>query len=151
MNWTNYRRLRAFLESLPDEAFNYGIDLQGREGAACGCVAHYARQLFRTVEMGPLAISEALGVPVGESCYLYGAAATTHEAVEPDAPQFFAYNPDAIGRPGRLEALRRLAVVAARYGGEPASTPEPKPFVADDAAFLASVRALIGQPLVEAE
>lgn len=152
MNWTHYRTLVDYLTRLREDApeqFDYGHDGNGH--GSCGCVAHHLHFLDvdRTKRVnGPTAIRDYLDVSTDEACYLYGGDGMS---VEGRCGDFYYTNPQRLGASGIAEALRRLAVVAARYGGEPASTPEPKPFVADDAAFLASVRALIGQPLVEAE
>jgi len=152
MNWTNYRLLVDDLKQLPPERFDYGNPVIDEP---CGCVA--VRVFARAPECAIRndraqtillagTIGQFLGITQQEAVFVYG------EADDEIAPfSRTVYNlgrplPEQRGTAGIAEALRRLAVVAARYGGEPAQ-PEPvATFQPDEAAFLRSVRELIAEP-----
>lgn len=151
MNWTNYRLLVDDLRQLTPERFNYGSS----SNAQCGCVAV---QIFKRCEPNHgysrgcsyRTIQYFLGIDVDEAKYIYG-----DRVIELDGSSnrlFDGYGNGPSGTAGIAEALRRLSVVAARYGGEPQQPdPTPVPTDAQTSRFLASVRSLIDQPLVETE
>lgn len=135
MNWTNYRRLVDYLQALPPDRFHYGRNTLGGD---CGCVAVHAVvggmvAVDQCEYAGSRHLRELLGVTQKESRYLFGFGQS------PDEPSAM----DLDGAAGLTEALRRLSVVATRYGGEPASAQPAPTFQPDEAGFLASVRALV--------
>ena len=155
MNWTNYDRLVEHLKKMEPSSFSYGNPCPETEEEA-SCVACQVRLLShgRTVKAqldlpGPLVIQQWMEVTQVESVYLFGRnKPEIDSSVRGDGFESIC-GAAGHGDAGIREALRRLAVVAARYG-RPSEQPPPSS-VGDDAAFLASVRALIHQPLVEIE
>lgn len=150
VNWINYDRLVAHLKTMDARQFNYG-NATFREGNA-GCVACQILGLLGLTEGYSWAehIESFLGVTGHEAMYLYGVSGRV-SGIDVRSTGYDSPRPNNIlpsGEFGIREALRRLDVVAARY-----QRPEgeaPAELIADDAAFLASVRALIGKPLVQA-
>lgn len=148
MDWHNYRLLVDDLKQLPPERFNYA---NANKGASCGCLAVQVFRLAPACEVNnqidgyedwllPGTIGRFLGISDDDAQYLFFAT-----VAEPDAL------PHLLGAGGIAEALRRLAVVAARYGGPPADAEPQSTFQPDESAFLASCRALTSAPLVEIE
>lgn len=147
-NWTNYDRLVTHLKGMEPRLFNYANNVPCDDEAPC-CVACQIRALETgsVAVAGGSCIERFLGCTATEAYFLFGYA---NRNLSPDDMDAWAavYN-DGIGEFGIREALRRLAVVAARYVRPEEEKPvEPPVFVGDDVAFLASVRALVGQPLI---
>lgn len=145
MDWINYRRLVNYIIALNPREFNYAT--------TCMCVGGHVKVLDATAsDFGTSAIRDFLSVTPKEADYIFGVSAawdgvglSCYRTYESHKTTFT----DTAGEAGIREALRRLAVVAARHGGEP-SQPQPA-YQPDDQQFLASVRSLIGSPLVEVE
>lgn len=145
MHWTNYRKLVNYLKTMDPRLFDYGLNPDPHDdGYPCGCVETHCDVLSGHDE----GILEFLGITDGEANYLFGLESPE---IDPAAEHYKTLEQDfrATGKAGIREALRRLDVVAARYGGCPDEI-APSTFQPNDQKFLASVRALIGAP-VEAE
>jgi hypothetical protein len=146
MNWTNYRRLVDYLTALPPTRFKYTRVMLDN----CGCVAGHIHEMCGTKHLDIFesgewrTIARFLESTETEAKYVFGWSDTEIERGADALSSAFT------GQAGIAEALRRLNVVAQRYGGEPSAV-APSAYTPDDAAFLASVRALIMQPLVESE
>ena len=144
MNWGNYRRLVRHLETIPATKFHYGKnDLAQDE---CGCAAwHCVRTLAVTGQAtevpyelaGSTDFQHFLDVSFVEASYLFGMEARSDDEW-PEAGCKRVWR--LTGEEGRREALRRLAVVAARYGVDPA-----------EATFLTACKAGVAVPLTAEE
>lgn len=131
MNWTNYKLLVDYITALPPAEWDHTKPFFNTHGAPCGCYAAHIRarlapELAR--EEGTVAIAQFLSISPSEADELWYPRGTGTRGV-----------------PGIREALRRLSVVAARYGGPPQEI-APQPFVGDEQAFLRSLRALVDHP-----
>lgn len=156
MHWTNYRRLVNYLEQLPPEKFNYGVFIvRPRDvDSPCGCVAVCVASLTGEIETArdcwqdfdQFHIERFLQINDDEARYLFGDSVS----FDPDAHAAYGLAHRGQGAEGIREALRRLAIVAARHGGEPSQL-QSSTYQPDDQHFLASVRSLIDAPLVEVE
>lgn len=136
MNWTNFDRLRQHLTGLlqtPDR-FDWMEPVVTRDERECGCIrAHAAKSLGGTITSGDGAgdLMRFLAISYGHAFDLY---------VPKTAPER--------GTDGIRAAIKRLDEISGHY----ARPTEPqRPFAPNEAHFLASVRALIGQPLAEVE
>jgi hypothetical protein len=153
-NETNYRRLRGYLEQLDPAKFDYDRYAYSQQDDGCGCVAVCVAVLTQTAKgdgrTSEKEIFDFLRVTMQEAHYLYGWA---NQDIDPGSSCAFEHRPIRLGSNGIREAIRRLDVVAARYGVTPA--PEPSApvssYVPDEGAFLASVRAVAQQPLAVPE
>lgn len=151
MNWTNYRRLVDYLTTMDPAFFNYDNPRvpSPNDRDQCGCLAVCIARMTganigRWTEEHDFV--QFLGVTMAEAKFLYGNGLTLEEVEQAGEDGYISTDVfDLKGAQGIAEAIQRLAHVAARYGGEPAPAPVYQP---DDAAFLASVRALINAPLV---
>lgn len=147
MNWTNYDRLTRHLETMESRLFNYaysaphsgrGMYAESLGCVACQCLILAGRPLpvFETSGGGKTSsssdIQRFLNVSDNEAFYLYNG----HEGRDVNH-----------GDEGIREALRRLALVASRYQRPSSPLTESVNANDDEAAFLASVRALIQQPM----
>ena len=142
-NWTNYNRLTRHLETMDPERFDYKVDLQTHQPGciACQCAA------LRGASMsdGMLEIVQFLAVSHKEASFLYGFGdEPDHESDSWGIP--FCQRADGI-----REALRRLAIVAARYQRPAVSEirESQTSTASGEAAFLAEchavARAVVGQ------
>lgn len=138
-HWHNFDRLVAHLRQLPPEQFDYRLP---RLVNGCGCVEAHA---------------ESLGLCDGLANFLGLTHEESYELWSPSGRQnilgvntLFRTTPSQrVGARGIAEALRRLSVLESRYTRP--NAPLLPMFQPDDTAFLQSVRALVGRPLVEVD
>lgn len=146
MNWENWTLLVEDLKQLPPERFNYGTSCDAR----CGCVAVqvFVRTTGRRDGCHVLSagvIRQFLEVSYLEAQFIYGDCVPE---LGPGETLYDGWGNGPRGAEGISEALRRLSVVAARYGGPPAEqkievqTSAPVPTQAQCDAFLQSIRDL---------
>lgn len=143
MKWKNFDRLVKHLKALNPSEFHYVVPFMTRldgSDVKCGCVAaHISQRLdvwYRRIFWtgGVDAIVRFLGVSRQEAFYIWGES--DHQI---DREPVFALRLSGVD--GIREALRRLDVVAERHGQVTA-----RAFVADEPAFIASVRNVARHP-----
>jgi hypothetical protein len=134
MNWENYDRLVAHLQTMPSEEFNY-FEMYLN---TVGCVDCQCRVL-----MGHIPYDETISTDNGDR---YGYYVKIFLGVTKDEARYIwcpVIKGDPKGITGIQKALYRLSVVAASYQ-------RPSPTQAErEVAFLESVRALPSCELVE--
>jgi hypothetical protein len=99
-------RLRKAIQQTPPEQFDYRF-----HDSQCGCVMAIIDRSFRGVSVGDAGIAEWLEVEVDEAAFITG------DDLNGDPGLHFIEMTDeeAKGENGKAEALRRLAVIEARY------------------------------------
>ena len=135
MNFANYERLVKRVSELGTNTFHYGSP-----SGENGCLACQSRLLCgqdMRVTGSPDDIKGFLGVSMEEASYLYGCTSDIDRKGGPswdDINEYKAWMEEIKRDGGVSEAVRRLAVIAARHGYSS--------FKANESAFLTSIRAL---------
>lgn len=149
LNYINYDRLVQHLRTMDWKKFAYESNQLSVNAncVACHIIALEPGHPTEWIAAGNCGSAEAirqfLGVTHEEASYIYGRLGTTFDPPGPDMPYTFWRGR---GKPGIAEALRRLAIVAARYQ-RPVETEAPTSalpaFQPNEQAFLDSIRSLV--------